>query len=604
MKKHEIRTIKEEIGKAKYVLGKLHEAIIDGNEVEPNPMVSYLSLNDLQNFGRFPMPNSEKSTTIMSPQVSKPTRTSSGRVVKNILKPTNFASDLIVRRDDDAFLKVSCLSCGRSDFANMQGFVNHCRIVHRMEFAGHPEAVRVCGTLVDPESVEENHDARRMAPIATSNLSWWDVSNTETKIGISESSEKYKQYIDYSYIEEKPQIKVFEQDVELHDDVQSQQNFRLTIVNNSDEDENEENIITSVRRGKGKRPRMRILNQPSSIYDVRDESVSEVDEIEDEKLENDEDPAKKHDILRSVDENSKIFDSDASIKLQKDMDKIDEISYIISSKDSIELKNTKFFLETCNILEKNEQLLNDIELDDAGIEELANQNEAISMGDGKKKEATILTASRVVITGPSVPASNPGESRFYIKKRVIIGNTSLWIPPHKREPGFNSHSHKWMVYIRSNPNFKEEIIRFFLHPDYKPYDVVDISRAPFRLKKFGWGEFPVRVQLHFVDSERNKPVDIVHIIQLDKQCTGRQVLGSERIFDIELDRNSTFEDPETTCFIKRPEKILENGELDLIKLKNENVDSVEATTTDEIAEFAVEKILQNTVKNYPLIVKT
>jgi hypothetical protein len=42
-------------------------------------------------------------------------------------------------------------------------------------------------------------------------------------------------------------------------------------------------------------------------------------------------------------------------------------------------------------------------------------------------------------------------------------------------------------------------------------------------------------QLHFHDP-RNKPVDVIHLLKLDRTFSGRQVLGSETVTQIELDR--------------------------------------------------------------------
>jgi transcription initiation factor IIF auxiliary subunit len=56
-------------------------------------------------------------------------------------------------------------------------------------------------------------------------------------------------------------------------------------------------------------------------------------------------------------------------------------------------------------------------------------------------------------------------------------------------------------------------VRFFLHPDYRPNDVIDITQPPFHLTRYGWGEFPVRIRIFFVDP-RNKPVDIVHSLKV------------------------------------------------------------------------------------------
>lgn len=47
---------------------------------------------------------------------------------------------------------------------------------------------------------------------------------------------------------------------------------------------------------------------------------------------------------------------------------------------------------------------------------------------------------------------------------------------------------------------------------------------PFHLSRRGWGEFPLRVQIHFQCSA-NKPVDVIHNLKLDRTYTGRQTLG-------------------------------------------------------------------------------
>ncbi|KAL9988222.1 hypothetical protein ACROYT_G002644 [Oculina patagonica] len=135
-------------------------------------------------------------------------------------------------------------------------------------------------------------------------------------------------------------------------------------------------------------------------------------------------------------------------------------------------------------------------------------------------------------------------SRFYIKKRIIVGNTSKYISIDSREDNDKS-THKWMVYVRGppeDPSIDRFISKvwFFLHPSYRPNDIVEVNKPPFHLTRRGWGEFPVRVQLHFVDT-RNKRVDIFHELKLDRTYTGLQTLGSETVVDLELDRR-TFED--------------------------------------------------------------
>ncbi|XP_035663969.1 YEATS domain-containing protein 2-like [Branchiostoma floridae] len=133
-----------------------------------------------------------------------------------------------------------------------------------------------------------------------------------------------------------------------------------------------------------------------------------------------------------------------------------------------------------------------------------------------------------------------GPSRFCVKKRIIVGNVSKYITADKREENDQS-THKWMVYVRGPreaPRIDHFVkkVWFYLHPSYRPNDLVEISEPPFHLTRRGWGEFPVRVQLHFVDP-RHKKVDIIHQLKLDRTYTGLQTLGAETLVDVELDRH-------------------------------------------------------------------
>lgn len=57
-------------------------------------------------------------------------------------------------------------------------------------------------------------------------------------------------------------------------------------------------------------------------------------------------------------------------------------------------------------------------------------------------------------------------------------------------------------------------VRFFLHPSFAPNDLIEVTSPPFELRRSGWGEFPVRVQLFLLDAKRNKPVDIIHMLRV------------------------------------------------------------------------------------------
>jgi hypothetical protein len=42
-------------------------------------------------------------------------------------------------------------------------------------------------------------------------------------------------------------------------------------------------------------------------------------------------------------------------------------------------------------------------------------------------------------------------SRYYVKRRIKIGNTSKFIPEAKRNPKMSKYTHKWMIYFVSPP---------------------------------------------------------------------------------------------------------------------------------------------------------
>ena len=135
--------------------------------------------------------------------------------------------------------------------------------------------------------------------------------------------------------------------------------------------------------------------------------------------------------------------------------------------------------------------------------------------------------------------SDINMTRFYITKRIIVGNTSQYLlSTMKGDPT----THKWMVYVRGPPEDVEinqfiNSVWFFLHPSYAPNDIIKVTQAPFHLIRRGWGEFPIRVQLHFINPNQ-RPIDIIHNLKLDKTKTGQQTLGAETIVDIELERSS------------------------------------------------------------------
>ncbi|CCM01170.1 uncharacterized protein FIBRA_03218 [Fibroporia radiculosa] len=50
--------------------------------------------------------------------------------------------------DPPTIAKLACPDCGRSDFSNLQGLLNHCRLRHQREFGSHDECIQNCAVLV------------------------------------------------------------------------------------------------------------------------------------------------------------------------------------------------------------------------------------------------------------------------------------------------------------------------------------------------------------------------------------------------------------------------------------------------------------------------
>ncbi|KAL1422723.1 hypothetical protein MTO96_003805 [Rhipicephalus appendiculatus] len=162
---------------------------------------------------------------------------------------------------------------------------------------------------------------------------------------------------------------------------------------------------------------------------------------------------------------------------------------------------------------------------------------------GKEAETEKNTSTARISRGP----------RCKEKVRVIVGNVSKYIPLDRRDDGGGDQAtHKWLAYVRTAPEERCTIgdlvrrVRFFLHPSYRPHDLVEILEPPFQVQRKGWGEFPLRVQLHFHD-RWTKHVDIIHQLKLDKTYTGLQTLGAETVVDLWLPASATRSENSSTA---------------------------------------------------------
>lgn len=175
----------------------------------------------------------------------------------------------------------------------------------------------------------------------------------------------------------------------------------------------------------------------------------------------------------------------------------------------------------------------------------SNQSNLIASPDPTKPPAVVNFAREDFVSAGEV-------TRFCIHKRLVIGNTAKMLRPDEAENPLATHS--WKLYLRLPPATMStdlplgqwiRFVRFYLHPSYKESRVVEVHQEPFELVKEAFGEFPVRIQLHFWDSKRNKPFDIIHHIKVFQAVTLRNYPGPERMHEVELDRNTDF----TMCLL-------------------------------------------------------
>ncbi|KAJ1660026.1 hypothetical protein IWQ61_000992 [Dispira simplex] len=446
LKQHELAIIESELARGKRTLHELDEWL---TKATPGNIETSATLTQRPQRKR-PRPNyrelmSEPSTTNAHAQTDS----------------------LVVRLPDDSLVKMACPTCGRYKFTSLQGFLNHTRISHGVEFASHEEAVRLCGTPMDESGASVAQTPSRSIavalqpnwltaasdtpaePTATPGL----TANTLLSNQILSETQLSQLSSTLDYIKRKPGIKVFEEEVDLdsdHSDV-----------------------------GTPATPTKEFVSQRSLHK-----------------------PAKS---LREADGSNAGAQTDSPTR-------------------------------------------------ELTAEEEAARIDALLMPTHNKPlhgaEPTGLPSPPIVQLPVPFPhlqgrgITNFRDSRFYIAKRILVGNVSKYIPVAQRPNEYRDSNYKWMVYIttpRGNDHLSTfvEKIKVFLHPSYRPQDVVELTGPKFQLTRYGWGEFPLRLRLYFVDP-RNKPIDIIHQLQLDKTHCGEQVPGHEQIIDLELDRNTRF----------------------------------------------------------------
>lgn len=174
LKHHELNVIEDEVA-------KIHVLMIQMKRNSANPLIPALNepVHFTQIYSKYLQNSPEEQGTSPSTVVSsEPAETSPGyqlpltrsksttndnpRSSDNCEKnKSNNDSDLkiqslekpqcLIRRCDGVIVRLICPECKRENFFSPQGFINHCRISHSLEFTSHDAAAVKCGVEIDAQ---------------------------------------------------------------------------------------------------------------------------------------------------------------------------------------------------------------------------------------------------------------------------------------------------------------------------------------------------------------------------------------------------------------------------------------------------------------------
>lgn len=75
------------------------------------------------------------------------------------------APQVLRRSTDGQLVKLICNNCHRGNFSSIQGFLNHCRIAHKVDYKSHDAAAIDCGQLLDENEAANLPAETQNAPV-------------------------------------------------------------------------------------------------------------------------------------------------------------------------------------------------------------------------------------------------------------------------------------------------------------------------------------------------------------------------------------------------------------------------------------------------------
>lgn len=162
LKHRELRLIEDEMAKIEVMMIQLKQHSVDPKRPLPNEPANFVEA--YAHYLKHPGDASKKPEFARdnnSVAANRPQRLSALR------SQTRSIRTCTTRRSDGALVKLVCSGCNRSNFGGVQGFINHCRISHNLEFSSHEQAANICGVVIDEEEYAAAASANASAAAMT-----------------------------------------------------------------------------------------------------------------------------------------------------------------------------------------------------------------------------------------------------------------------------------------------------------------------------------------------------------------------------------------------------------------------------------------------------
>ncbi|ESN96962.1 hypothetical protein HELRODRAFT_178766 [Helobdella robusta] len=98
-------------------------------------------------------------------------------------------------------------------------------------------------------------------------------------------------------------------------------------------------------------------------------------------------------------------------------------------------------------------------------------------------------------------------------------------------PTKEGHTHDWIVYVRTDQNQFVEKVEFNLHPSFKKPKRV-VASAPFQLLENGYGEFNMKIVVHFKVNNHREKVPYEYYLFLSSEPTISYSVHKQHTIDL------------------------------------------------------------------------